>query len=181
MSDTNANEPTPVVKDSQSITADGQSVRPLIDGVTIRRAPPIEDERGDLCEVYDPAWRIDDGPLVYVYQVTLRPGKVRGWAMHRKQDDRIFVSRGVLRFAFYDDRPASSTYKLLNVFTVSDRNRSLVVIPRGVFHAIQNIGETEATFLNLPTAPYDRADPDKYRLPHGNDVIPFSFDEPIGW
>jgi dTDP-4-dehydrorhamnose 3,5-epimerase len=33
----------------------------------------------------------------------------------------------------------------------------------------------------MPTRPYDHADPDKYRLPLDNDVIPFRFDEAPGW
>jgi dTDP-4-dehydrorhamnose 3,5-epimerase len=35
--------------------------------------------------------------------------------------------------------------------------------------------------FNLPTWPYDHADPDKYRLPIKNDLIPFDFDDGPGW
>jgi dTDP-4-dehydrorhamnose 3,5-epimerase len=65
---------------------------------------------------------------------------------------------------------------MLNVFTLSERNRKLLVIPHGVFHAARNIGETEAVFVNMPNRAYDHADPDKYRLPLKNDYIPFDFD-----
>jgi len=75
----------------------------------------------------------------------------------------------------------SPTYRLLNVLTISERHRALIVIPRGVYHAIQNIGERTATFINMPTAPYNHADPDKYRLPLKNDLIPFAFEDPPGW
>jgi len=95
-------------------------------------------------------------------------------------DDRVYVSSGVVRWAF-DHRSQSPTYKLLNVFTFSDRNRAILVIPRGVYHAVQNIGQTEAIMINLPTCPYDHADPDKYRLPIKNDLIPFDFDDGPGW
>ena len=101
--------------------------------------------------------------------------------MHEKQDDRIFISRGVFRWVLFDNRPDSLTYKLLNDFTFSERNRAILVIPRGVFHAVQNIGTSEAIFINMPTRPYDHADPDKYRLPLDNDVIPFRFDKASGW
>jgi len=63
---------------------------------------------------------------------------------------------------------------------VSERNRALVVFPQGVYHAIQNIGESEATFVNMPTRAYDHADPDKYRLPIRNDLIPYAFDDGPG-
>ena len=89
--------------------------------------------------------------------------------------------RGAIRFALFDDRPSSPTFKLLNVLTLSERNRGLVIIPRGVYHALQNVGESEAMFVNMPTALYDHANPDKYRLPIKNDLIPFSFEDPAGW
>jgi len=39
----------------------------------------------------------------------------------------------------------------------------------------------DAYFVNLPTRPYAHDDPDKYRLPPRNDLIPFAFDERPGW
>jgi dTDP-4-dehydrorhamnose 3,5-epimerase len=46
-------------------------------------------------------------------------------------------------------------------------------IPAGVYHAVQNVGDREAAFVNLPSQPYQHDDPDKYRLPIDNDVIPY--------
>lgn len=169
------------VKDEQTVTPEGKSVKAMIAGVVIRYAPPQEDERGELTEVYNPAWGIHPEPLVYVYQTTLRPGKVKGWVLHKKQDDRLFISIGTVRWALFDDRPESPTYKQLNTLTVSERNRALLVIPRGVFHAVQNVGIGDAVFINMPTRPYNHADPDKYRLPLKNDLIPFDFEDEKGW
>jgi len=101
--------------------------------------------------------------------------------VHKKQDDRIFISKGTLRWAFFDDRKDSSTHKLLNIFTFSERNRVLFVIPQGVYHAVQNIGTDDAVFINMPTRPYNHKDPDKHRLPLKNDLIPFSFDDGPGF
>ena len=168
-------------KDIQTVTPEGNHLRQMIDGVQVRRAPVIEDERGELCEVFRESWGVHPLPLVYVYYIGIRPRKIKGWVVHKKQDDRLFVARGVIRFGLYDDRRDSKTYKLLNVFTVSERNRGLVVIPRGVYHGIQNIGETEASLVNMPTEPYNHADPDKYRLPLKNDLIPFAFEDVDGW
>ena len=44
------------VKDIQTVTPEGTSVAPLIDGVLIREARTIADERGTICELYNPAW-----------------------------------------------------------------------------------------------------------------------------
>ena len=169
------------VKDRQTITPEGQPLRPLIAGVIARPAHTIEDRRGEIVEVYRPAWGVHPDPLVYVYQVLLRPGAIRGWVVHKTQEDRLFMSTGVLRWALYDARPESPTHGLVNEFVFSDRNRTLLVIPAGVYHGVQNIGTIDAMFINMPTRPYNHADPDKYRIPLKNDVIPFSFDDGPGW
>lgn len=168
------------VKDKQTVTADGDTIAREIDGVTMRRMRCIEDDRGEVVEIFRPAWGFHPDPLVYVYQASVRPKAIKGWIVHEKQDDRIFISRGTLRWALYDNRPESPTYELLNVFVSSERNRLLFVIPRGVYHAVQNIGQDEAVFVNMPTRAYDHADPDKFRLPVKNDLIPFDFTDTPG-
>lgn len=174
---------TPVqsVKDQQTVTPEGKPIHQQIADVVIHRRPLHEDERGELMEVYNPAWGIHPDPLVYVYMATVRPNSVKGWVMHMKQDDRVFVISGVMRWALFDNRPQSPTYKVLNVFTVSERNRALLTIPKGVFHAAQNVGLQDAHFINMPTRAYDHADPDKFRLPLKNDLIPLDFGDATGW
>lgn len=169
--------PIEPVKDRQTVRPDGSSVKPRIEGLNVRPASLLEDERGELVEVYRPSWGFHPDPLVYVYHVTLRPGSIRGWVVHRKQDDRIFTSFGTMRWAFFDDRESSPTRGLLNVFTWSERNRVLFTIPIGVYHAVQCLGKKDAAFVNMPTRPYDHADPDKYRLPLKNPLIPFDFSQ----
>jgi dTDP-4-dehydrorhamnose 3,5-epimerase len=164
-----------LVQDPQTVTADGQRVDPTIDGLIITHRPPNVDHRGELIEILRPEWGIHPDPIVGVYQVVLRPGSVRGWVVHKEQDDRIFLSGGVLRWAFYDGREHSPTSGLLNVFTFTERHRVLFVIPRGVLHAVKNIGEREAIMINMPTRPYVHASPDKHRLPMPNDLISFTF------
>lgn len=165
-------------QDPQTVTPSGQKVQPLIDGLIIRHCPPLEDHRGELIEVFNPDWAFDDAPLVYAYQVVLRPRSVRAWVVHKHQEDRMFTSAGVMRWAFFDARMDSSTQGQLNVMTISERNRTLIRIPRGVFHGVQNVGTGDAIMFNLPTVPYNHANPDKYRLPVKNDLIPFDFNLP---
>ena len=173
-------EPQPR-KDAQTVTAEWVPVRPPIHGFGLKRLTTVEDERGEICEVYRPAWGLHEAPLVYVYQAMVRPRKVKGWIVHRDQDDRIFVNIGTLRWVLYDNRSESPTYQQLDVFTFSDRSRVVFVIPRGVYHAVQNVGVVDAYFTNMPTRPSDHADPDKYRLPLKNDLIPFVFGDADGW
>lgn len=151
-------------------------------GVIIRPLITHPDERGTLTEIYNPAWGISDLPMVYAYQSTIRPGKIKGWIEHHLQCDRVFPSQGHMRWVLYDNRPDSPTYRLVNEIFITEINRSLIVIPPYVFHAVQNVGMTDAVFINLPSRPYDHANPDKFRLPLNNDVIPFRFDtNSLGW
>ena len=169
------------VKDKQTITSTGELTSPRIAGLVINRRPAIEDARGEIVEIYNPAWGIHPSPLVYVYQASIRPGSVKGWIVHEKQDDRIYTLLGVMRWVFYDNRADSPTYKMLNDVTVSEHNRALLIIPIGVYHAVKNIGSTDAYFINLPTRPYDYKDPDKRRLPLKNDLVPFDFSDSSKW
>lgn len=119
------------------------------------------------CLVFpDPVWGS-------VYHVTVRPGSVRGWVVHRKQDDRLFFYAGVLRIVMYDARTDSTTHGSLNIFHLGGHDKALLKIPAGVYHALQNVGDHEGAFINLPSQPYQHDDPDKYRLPLENDVIPY--------
>lgn len=160
-------------KDVQTVTPEGRSLAPLIDGVLIRAATTIADERGTVCEIYSPAWGITEAELVYVYQTTIRPGQHKGWVMHRHQDDRLFFSQGSVKVVLYDERQDSGTMGMINELFFGEQNRALLHIPRYVWHAVKNIGQTDALFVNMPTAPYDHADPDKYRLPSDTDAIPY--------
>lgn len=168
------------VRDVQTVTPEGKPVKPRIYGVVVRNIVPLTDERGEICEIFHPGWGLEPGPLVYVYHSTILPGKIKAWIVHREQDDRLFVALGRVRFGLYDDRADSPTYRMLNVFTITERNRALVIIPRGVFHGLQNVGSTEALFINMPTRPHDHGNPDKYRLPVKNDLIPFDFNAAPG-
>ena len=160
--------------DQQTVDEHGNRLRRLIEGVIVRPAVTQVDDRGEVCEIYDPRWGILDAPLVFVYQAMVRPGKTKGWIVHQHQDDRLFVSLGTLRIVLYDARAASPTHGQVDEIFLSERNRGLVVIPRGVYHAVQNVGTVDAYFVNTPTRPYDHANPDKTRLPLDTDQIPYS-------
>ncbi|MBE2266825.1 MAG: dTDP-4-dehydrorhamnose 3,5-epimerase family protein [Anaerolinea sp.] len=160
-------------KDSSTVYADGTRKSTLIDGVYVRPAVTQIDDRGSLTEIYDPRWGMDDFPLVYVYQTTVRPGKWKGWVVHYIQTDRLFVSSGHLKIVLWDSRPESPTYNCVNEHFLTEQNRGLLRIPPHVYHLVVNIGQTDAMFINMPSHPYNHENPDKYRLPINNDIIPY--------
>ena len=167
-------EPTPRQR-SSTATPQGEWKMLAIEGLEFRRLAPLEDERGELTEIFRTDWGFSPAPVVQVYRVTLRPGVIKAWNLHKSQDDRIAVMEGTLRWGFYDTRPESPTCHQLVVRTFSERNRHLFTIPAGVWHGTQNVGTCDAAFINLPTTLYDHANPDKYFLPVENALIPFAF------
>jgi dTDP-4-dehydrorhamnose 3,5-epimerase len=95
--------------------------------------------------------------------------------LHVEQDDRLFFGFGDLKVVLYDARSDSPSRGRLNELFFGEHNRALLRIPRGVFHAMQNVGRTDCVFVNMPTRPYRHEDPDKYRLPLDTDEIPYAF------
>jgi dTDP-4-dehydrorhamnose 3,5-epimerase len=166
-------------KDEPIVAQDGRYLWQYIDGVHVRLATTHLDERGELCEVYNPDWGFSHEPLVYVYQATVRPGRVKGWVYHEHQDDRLFVSGGSLKIVLYDLREDSPTKGRINEIFLGDNRRGLVRIPKRVAHAVQNIGLDDASFINMPTRAYRHDNPDKYRISINSDQIPYRFDAVI--
>lgn len=159
----------------QTVNEQSEPIGDLIEGVIRRESITHPDDRGTLTEIFNPAWNLSDEPLVYVYQVTIRPGQVKGFVLHKSYSDRLFFSLGTVKVVLYDDREGSPTRGKLNELFFSDESRGNLVIPPNVWHAVQNVGSTDALFVNCPTKPYNHKDPDKWALPKNNDVVPYSF------
>ena len=169
------------VRDTATVTSDGEPLEPVPHGVSFRDVPTHVDERGSVVELYDPRWGWHPEPLVFAYSFTVRPGFVKGWGLHKEHDDRYLLLQGELEVVLYDERPDSPTSGLLSRTVLSEYRRRLMSIPAGVWHADHNLGDRDAVVINFPTIQYDHANPDKYRLPLDNDRIPFRFENVRGW
>ncbi|MCA1656587.1 MAG: dTDP-4-dehydrorhamnose 3,5-epimerase family protein [Actinobacteria bacterium] len=164
-----------VAQDAVSVASDGRRLSADIEGVVYSRAVSHVDHRGSLTEaanLSDPFW---DEPIVYAYCVTIAPGRIKGWGMHRLQADRYFHAAGSIRVVLYDGRRRSPTHGCFAQFHLTDAARARLLIPPGVWHADQNWGDSEAVLMNFPTRPFDHANPDKYRVSPGSGAIPFDF------
>lgn len=163
--------------DRQTTTSGVRTVGTTIDGVEVVRARCHVDPRGMLAEVInfdDPFWR---EPIVYAYAMSVNPGRIKGWAVHRLQVDRHFVHTGSVRFALYDARVGSPTHGVVATIDFTDENRGAVRIPAGVWHAAQGWGDEPAFVTNFPTRPYNHQSPDKETLPARTPLIPYDFDD----
>ncbi len=168
-------------QDAETVTAEGVPLAPLPDGVTFHEVTTHVDDRGTLFEMFDERWDWHPDPLLYAYTSTIRPGKIKGWALHRRHEDRYFILFGEMEVVLYDDRESSPTRGLVATVVLSHHRRRLMNIPAGIWHADRNIGDSEAVIVNFPTIPYDHSDPDKYRLPLDTDQIPYTWPDPKGW
>jgi dTDP-4-dehydrorhamnose 3,5-epimerase len=163
-------------RDRPSVDAEGRELSAGIDDVVLERLAPLTDHRGSLVpflDVREPFW---SEPVVYAYEIMIRPGRIKGWGMHEVQTDRYFVADGNLRIVLYDGRPDRESHGRIAQFFFTTAAPGLLAIPPCVWHADQNWGETDARIVNFPTHPYDHADPDKYRIDPHSDVIPFDWE-----
>jgi len=142
----------------------------MIDGVKTKALRVIPDERGRLMEILRRDDELFQG-FGQVYMTTTYPGVVKAWHKHSKQTDHIACLAGMVKMALYDGRSGSPTYGEVNQFYLGVHNPLLVQVPAGVYHGWMCVSEEEALVVNIPTEPYDRANPDEQRLdPHDNDI-----------
>lgn len=142
----------------------------MIDGVVVKNLSLIPDERGWLMEILR-----NDDPFFeefgQTYVSAAYPGVVKAWHFHNEQVDHFVCVKGMIKLVMYDDRLDSSTRGDINEFFMGDRNPILVRIPNGVYHGYKSISDDESIVVNIPNRPYDREEPDEYRIPaHDNDI-----------
>ena len=169
------------IRDVQTVTPKGEATERLIEGVKLHPVVTHIDDRGSLVEMFDPRWSFDDVPLVYAYSFSIRPGRTKGWALHKLHVDRYFNLQGEVEVVLYDVRPESQTCGRINRIRMSEFNRGLLSIPAFVWHATRNLASENFVAVNFPTRPFDHANPDKYRLPLDTPLIPYSFETTPGW
>lgn len=146
----------------------------MISGVKVKKLNPLPDERGLVMEIL----RCDDEifkKFGQVYITTAYPGVVKAWHYHKKQTDSFAVIHGMIKIVLYDPRKNSPTKGEINEFFIGIHNPILIQIPPEVYHGFKGISEQEAIMLNCPTEPYNRQNPDEYRLPAHTKKIPYDW------
>ncbi|MHC4388924.1 MAG: polysaccharide biosynthesis C-terminal domain-containing protein [Planctomycetota bacterium] len=142
----------------------------LIDGVAVRRAKVIPDERGRLGEIMrsDDPWFEKFGQ---VYFTSTYPGVVKAWHYHKKQTDHFYVIKGTVKISLYDQRKGSSTEGVVNELYLGEHSPGLVRVPPGIVHGWMCVSEAEAYIVNVVSEVYDYSEPDEFRIdPHENDI-----------
>jgi len=162
----------PGERDVQTITPAGRAVATTIDGVITRRPPVHVDHRGSLHELWNGSADLGPEPVVHVYQTSLLPGQIKGWARHEHKVDRYTIAVGELLALLFDGRVGSATEGTLQRVVLSPRGDMQMRIPVGVWHLLINLSPDETHFINMPTKPYVYEQPDRILLPWDTDQLP---------
>ncbi len=144
----------------------------MIVGVQVKQLVSHADERGVLMELL----RSDDAlfdRFGQVYMTTCNPGFAKAWHLHKVQVDNMVCIQGRLRLGLYDGRKGSSTFGKVQEFILGSENPLLVRIPEGVYHGFECAEDEPCIVINIPTHPYNRAQPDEFRKPFDSPDIPF--------
>lgn len=115
-----------------------------------------------------------------VYVTTTYPGVVKAWHLHKLQSDNMAAVHGMFRLALYDVREGSSTKGQLQEVHMGVHNPVVVHIPPGVYHGWTCVSAEEGIVVNVPDRPYDRQDPDEYRLPPDTTEIAYDWSRQDG-
>lgn len=167
------------IRDGQSITADWVPLQGFIDGVHLREVKNVIKNRGGiLTEVFRSDWGLDHNVIDQVFQNVLNPKQISGWHVHAETTDRIFINLGLMKVVLFDGRKNSPTYGVINEFMLGDIRPGLLIVPPGIWHAVQNISHTASALLNLVDKAYQYEGPDHIRLPIDSPKIPY---DPNKW
>ena len=156
-----------------------------IEGLIWKALRKFHDARGWLCELF----RSDELPAEFHplmgYVSVTQPGVARGPHEHLDQADCFcFLGPSQFKVFLWDNRRASPTYRAHQTKVVGAVEPMLLVIPKGVVHAYQNIGAEPGMVFNFPNRLYrgpggkdpvdeirHEEDPNScFRLSEGNDV-----------
>jgi len=154
-----------MLEKQSAVDAAGGLQQAPIEGLQFRPTRPVPHDDGVVAEVARIDWPEISDPIVHTH-VTTTPGRVRGWGLHLRSTDRLFVVKGLVSIVVYDGRESSPTRGSVNEFKVSERNPGLLVIPPMLYHGWKVIGTEEAFIINMPTLMYQYDEPDALDLPY---------------
>lgn len=147
---------------------------PPIHDVVIKKLITLPDDRGYFREIL----REDDNLLRHFGQTAITktyPGVVKAFHWHKDQDDIWYVASGMARVVLYDRRPDSPTYKVTQVIYAGDQNPVSILIPTGIAHGYQVIGNEPVVLFYHVTKAYNPKDPDEQRIDWDDPEIGFDW------
>lgn len=162
-------------KDSASVSSTQALLRRYPDGVSVHDVRNIVTRNGLTTEIWRNDWVPGAAETRQAIYVSLRPGAVSAWHLHRYQRDQIFVVAGALKLVLFDARDDSSTRGDVCELFLERARPCLVTFPPDIWHGLVALGTVETSFVNFFDRLYSHDDPDEWRLPPDSDEIPYRF------
>jgi dTDP-4-dehydrorhamnose 3,5-epimerase len=113
-----------------------------ISGVICQPLVIYPDQRGWLAEIFRQDELAPEHFPVMGYMSVTQPGVERGPHAHRDQTDFFcFAGPGDFRVVLWDNRADSSTFGTRQDFHLGESSPAVLVVPPGVVHGYQNVGD----------------------------------------
>lgn len=126
-----------------------------IAGVVVRRLNKAYDSRGWLAELFRHDDLEEEFYPAMAYISATNPGITRGPHEHVDQADFFcFIGPSNFKLRMWDNRENSETFGYMSTLVVGADNPAAVIIPAGVVHAYQNVGDGEGIVINCPNRLY---------------------------
>jgi dTDP-4-dehydrorhamnose 3,5-epimerase len=126
-----------------------------IKDVVVRDLRKFNDRRGWLVEMFRHDELAAEFYPAMAYISSTNPGVTRGPHEHVDQADLFcFLGPSNFKFRMWDNRPGSETFGKVMTLIVGADDPKAVVVPKGVVHAYQNIGDVDGIVINCPNRLY---------------------------
>lgn len=145
-----------------------------IHDVVVKKLVTHSDDRGYFREIL----RDDDDLLRRFGQTSVTktyPGVIKAFHWHEAQDDIWYVADGMARVVLYDRRAASPSFRQTQVIYAGEDNPIIVLIPSGIAHGYQVLGNKPVVLFYHVTKSYNPAAPDEMRIPWDDPEIAFDW------
>ena len=126
-----------------------------INGVVVRKLVRNLDSRGWLTEIFRSDELDEEFFPAMGYISSTIPGVTRGPHEHWDQADYFcFIGPSNFKLRLWDNRKDSETFLCRSTVIVGQDNPATVLIPKGVVHAYQNVGDVDGIVINCPNRLY---------------------------
>ena len=140
---------------TESAQVSNQFMLGEIKDVVVRDLRKFVDSRGWLAELFrhDELDREFYPAMSYISSTD--PGVTRGPHEHVDQADLFcFIGPSRFKLRLWDNRKESETYNHVMTLVVGEGNAKSVLVPAGVVHAYQNVGDVAGIVINCPNRLY---------------------------
>lgn len=145
-----------------------------IRGVKYKKLVRFSDDRGFFSEVV----RDDEDFVKKFGQMSIsktNPGVIKAFHYHKKQDDIWFFPGGNARVVIHDLRDGSATKGVTETYYMGVDNPGALLIPAGVAHGYQVLGNEPVIITYITTESYDPKAPDEERYDWNSKEIGFDW------